>query len=102
MANRKIVDLLDSDHHRFSPLQTLLQRAELLSACTAELRALLPKGLKSSCRVVDATPPVLKVACRSAAAATKLRFLGPELIEQLHTLPQYVNIERLSVRVVEG
>ena len=102
MANRKIDDLLDSGHRRFSTLQSLLRQADAQSAGTAELRALLPEKLRKSCRVLDATPPTLKIACRNAAAATRVRFLAPELLEQLSQLPQYARIESVSVRVVDN
>ena len=52
--------------------------------------------------VLDATPPTLKIACRSAAAATHVRFLAPELLEQLSQLPQYARIENVSVRVIDN
>ncbi len=102
MSKRKIDDLLEAGHQRFSPLQKLLRQAESQEAATAEFRALLPAPLKKSCRIIDTTPPNMKVACRTAAAATKVRFLAPELIEQLRSLPQYSSIEKLSVRVIES
>ncbi len=102
MGNRKIDDLLDLDHHRFSTLQSLLKQADNQSASTAEVRALLPESIRKACRVIDSTPPTLKIACRNASVATRLRFLETELLEQLSSLPQYAQISKLSVRVVEA
>ena len=102
MPSRKIENLLNAEDQKYSPLQKLLNRAEQQQAATAEVRALLPEALRSGCRVVDPGPPRLVLACRTAAAATRLRFQAPELLEQLKALPQYANVDEINVRVVEN
>ena len=101
MSNQKIDDLLTSDQQRFSTLQRLIRQSDAQAAATSEVRALLPEPMQKACRVLDSTPPRLVLACRSSAVATRLRFLAPDLLKTLKSLPQYAAVEEISVRVVE-
>ncbi|HEY5646980.1 MAG TPA: DUF721 domain-containing protein [Pseudomonadales bacterium] len=99
MSRNKIIELLSERHQRFSPLQRLLRQAGNQEAWTAELGALLPPALAKECRVTDIRGPVVLVACRSAASATKLRFMAPQILEQLGSLAAFHEARELQIRV---
>lgn len=102
VSRNKIDDLLTERHRRFTPLQRLLQRAAHQESWSDQLRALLPEPLRGDCRVVDVRGPTVVVACRSAAAATRLRFMSDELLTQLRQLGDFRDAHELRVRVAAG
>ncbi len=95
----KIDELLTQGRRRFTPLQRLLDQAANQDAWTRELRAVLPDYLQSACQVVAIRGNTLVVACTDAAAATRLRFLVPELIDKLKVLAHYRRVERIKVEI---
>jgi hypothetical protein len=90
---------LSERHQRFTPLQRLLRHAANQEIWTADLRALLPEGLRSQCRVTDVRGSVIQVTCRSAAAATRLRFLAPEVLTALNALADFRAATEIRIKV---
>jgi len=99
MSGQKIDHLLSERHQRFTPLQRLLRHAADQETWTAGLRALLPEALRSQCHVHDVRGGSLFVSCRNAAAATRLRFLAPELLTRLRTLQDFSRIHEIRIKV---
>lgn len=99
MSNWKIDDLLHERHRSFSPLQKLLRQAGNQENWTSQLRAILPAHLGKDCRVTDVRGNVLVVVCGNAGTATRLRFMAPELLEQLRELADFRAVDTLQVRV---
>jgi len=99
VPKNKINELLSERHQRFTPLQRLLRQAGNQEAWTAELGVLLPPALARECRVTDIRGPVVVVACRNAATATKLRFMAPELLDRLRPLAAFHDARELQIRV---
>jgi len=99
MSRRKIDDLLHERHRAFSPLQKLLRQAGNQETWTSQLRAVLPDHLARECRVMDVRGSVIVVVCGNAGAATRLRFMAPELIAQLNQLADFRSVESLKIRV---
>lgn len=99
MPTRKIEDFLTEDHQRFSPLQKLLTKDQNRAAWTQEFKAVLPKEMRSQCQITDLRGPTLLVSCSSAAIATKLRFLAPQLLPKLSALGHFSELKELQIRV---
>lgn len=99
MSTRKIEDLLNEGHSRFTPLQRLLTKSGNQKNWTQELRALLDAPLSFEVDVTDIRGTTAHVVCKNAAAATRIRFLAPELVQQLNQLAGFSQIQRLSIRV---
>ena len=89
MSRAKIIELLRERHQRFTPLQRLLRQAANQESWTAQLAAMLPDSLKRECQITRVAGPIIVVTCRSAASATKLRFLAPELLLKLQDLATF-------------
>lgn len=102
MSRSKIDDLLTERHRRFTPLQTLLRRAASQEAWTAQFQALLPAPLNRDCRVSDIRGDTIMVACRTAASATRLRFLADQLLPELVQLADFARARRIQIRVSSG
>jgi hypothetical protein len=102
VSRRKIDDLLREHHRGFTPLQRLLRRAADQESWTRQLRALLPELLARDCKVTDVRGPTVVVVCGNAGTATRLRFLAPELIEQLRQLADFRAARELQIRVSSG
>jgi hypothetical protein len=99
VSHSKIDELLRERHQRFTPLQRLLRQAANQESWTAQLQALLPVGLQRHCQVVENQGPTIVVSCRSAASATKLRFLAPELVTKLARLSSFHGAREIRIRV---
>ena len=99
VSRQKIDHLLSERHQRFSPLQRLLRHAADQETWTAGLRALLPEPLRNHCHVHDVRGGALFVTCRNAAAATRLRFLAPELLISLRTLQDFSRVSEIRIKV---
>lgn len=100
MANRKIDSLLSSNQHPASALARLLSHADRQEAWTAQLRALLPQELASECRIGNVRDHVLTVHINNAAWATRLRFLVPELLQNLNRLADFTTVTDVRLKVV--
>ena len=94
-----IDDLLNERHRGFSPLQRLLRQASKQDAWTAQLQAVVPDPLRAHCRVSDIRGNQAVVVCGSAAVATRIRFLAPQLLEQLNGLADFSGVTEIQVRV---
>jgi hypothetical protein len=100
VANRKIDSLLSSNQHPASALARLLGHAARQDAWTAQLRALLPQELASECRIGNVRDHVLTVHINNAAWATRLRFLIPELLQNLSRLADFTTVTEVRLKVV--
>ena len=98
----KIRELLKPHRRPLTPLQKLLDKADFQDAWTRELRAVLPDGLASACRVIDMRGDTLVVRCSDGAVATRLRFEAEGIVAQLRVLSHYSHLQRLAVRVSRG
>ena len=99
VSQSKINELLRERYQRFTPLQRLLRQAANQESWTAQFQALLPDSLKRDCQVIEIQGPTIVVSCRSAASATKLRFLAPELVPRLAELSSFPGARELRIRV---
>ena len=99
MSIRKIDDLLNEGHSRFTPLQRLLKTSSNQKQWTAELRALLDPPLSQEVEITDIRGPVALVSCHSAGAATRFRFLLPELLPRLQKLQSFSAVRECRIRV---
>jgi hypothetical protein len=102
MSKWKIDDLLHERHRGFSPLQKLLRQAGNQDNWTNQLRALLPGHLAKDCRVTEVRGTVIVVVCGNAGTATRLRFMAPDLVDQLRTLADFRTVETLQIKVSSG
>jgi len=99
MSKWKINDLLHERHRGFSPLQKLLRQAGNQESWTSQLRAVLPEHLAKDCRVMDVRGALIVVVCGNAGTATRLRFMAPDLVDQLHQLADFRAVDTLQIRV---
>jgi len=99
MSTHKIDDLLTESHSRFTPLQRLLKTSSNQKQWTAELRALIDPPLQYEVEITAIQGIRAHVVCHSAAAATRLRFLLPELLPQLNTLASFSRVTDFTLRV---
>ena len=99
MSTHKIDDLLAESHSRFTPLQRLLKTSSNQKQWTAELRAHLDPPLRSEVEVAAIRGREAHVLCSSAAAATRLRFLLPDLLPQLKTLQSFSRVTDVQIKV---
>ena len=95
----KIDDLLDESHNRYTPLQRLLKTSSNQKQWTAELRAFIDPPLQHAVDVTDIRGSQAHVRCSSAAIATRLRFMLPELLPQLRTLSSFSQVTDFKIRV---
>ena len=102
MSKTKIDDLLSERHRRFTPLQRLLRQAANQESWTAGLQALLPEPLQLDCRISDVRDGYITVVCCSAASATRIRFLAPELLSKLQELAEFRGATQIQVRVSDN
>ena len=99
MSINKIDDLLDESHSRFTPLQRLLKTSSNQKQWTAELRAFIDPPLRFEVEITTIRGNQAQVLCHSAAAATRMRFLLPELLPQLRALKSFSQITDFKLRV---
>lgn len=102
MTIDRISKLLTQTDGRYSPLQKLLLRSEYQRAWTAELRAVIPKPLCYEVEVTDIRGAQAYLLCRSAAAATRLRFMSDDLLARLNTLANFADVRELNFRIARG
>lgn len=99
VSRRKIDDLLSERHRRFSPLQKLLRRSANQQSWSAQLRAVLSTPLAHDCSVTDVRGDTAIVVCRTAASATRLRFMTDELLRELNQLADFRDVRHIRIRV---
>lgn len=102
MPTRKIEDLLSEHHRRFTPLQRLLARTANQKQWTAELRALLPSALCNEVEVSDIKGTTAYLLCHSASAATRIRFLLPDIQAELQGLQSFSRVSDFRVKVSQS
>ncbi len=98
-TSRKIEDLLDDRQRHFSPLQRLLKTAANQKQWTQELQACLDAPWAAQVDVTDIQGEVAHLLVHSAAAATKLRFMLPELQSKLSHLQSFSRVRDFRIRV---
>ena len=99
MTTDRIQDLLQQQNGQYSTLQKLLNRSANQRAWTAEFRAVLDAPLRYEVEVTDIRGPNLFLLCRSAAAATRLRFMTDDLLEKLQPLASFAQVSELKLRI---
>ena len=99
MPTHKIDDLLNEGHRRFTPLQRLLKSSANQRQWTQALRALLEAPLCHEVEISKVDGKTAWITCSSAAAATRLRFLMPELTPQLQALQSFSHIADFKIKV---
>jgi len=99
---RKIEHLLAPDHPHRSVLRNLLNQAEAQISWTRSLRAVLPEEIRLDCRVIAVQGDVLVIGCRNAAAATRLRFIGPEVVADLGQLSDFSGVSSLRIQILSA
>jgi hypothetical protein len=99
VSRAKINELLSERHQRFTPLQRLLRRAADQEQWTAQFRAVLPSPLDRECQVTGVNGSTILVSCRNASAATRLRFVAPEVLEKLRALEVFHGVREIRIRV---
>ena len=99
MTTHNITEILAEDNGRFTPLQRLLKTAGNQKQWTTELREFIEAPLCYEVSCSDIKGRQAHLLCTSAGAATKLRFLMPELLPQLNTLQSFRNITECKIRV---
>ena len=102
MGTDRIDDLLEATQGRHSPLQKLLRNSENQRAWTAELRAVLPDPLCYEVEVIEIRGSTAHLLCRSAATATRLRFMSNELLTRLNDLSSFAQVRELNFRIARG
>jgi len=102
VSTHKVDDLLDESHSRFTPLQRLLKTAYNQKQWTAELQAFIAPPLRFEVSVTDIRGPNAHILSHSAAAATRLRFLLPEILPALQRLSNFANVTDFKIRVANA
>ena len=102
MSTERINDLLAQSKGKYTPLQKLLIRSASQRAWTAELRALIPEPLCYEVEITDIRGPQAHLLCRSAAAATRIRFMSDELITGLNNLSSFAEVRELTFRIARS
>ena len=93
----KIDHLLAEGHN--STLARLLKTAANQKQWTAELRALIDPDLRAHVEVSNVRGHQAHILCRSAAVATRLRFLSADLMPELNRLASFGAITELRFTV---
>ena len=101
MPTQKIEKILSEDRNRYSPLQKLLHLSANQKAWTAEFRAVLDVPLKYNVEVTKIQGTVAHVLCRSASAATKMRFKAPDVLPVLNQISSFSQVQTLNLRVAD-
>ena len=101
MATQSVKDLL-REGSSYSPLQNLLRHAANQRSWTDQLRAAVDLQLRHQIEVSDIKGSRLIINCRSAGAATKMRFLAPDLIPKLNALSAFSRTEELVLKVLSA
>lgn len=78
----------------------LLEQVHRLQSLNALLRACLDTEAAPHIQVADLSADRLVVHADSAAWATRLRYLAPQLLRCLHKTPQLTNVRHLDIRVI--
>ncbi|MEW5992881.1 MAG: DUF721 domain-containing protein [Candidatus Zixiibacteriota bacterium] len=77
----------------------LLERVQYLQTLTTQLRSCLDSESASHVQVADLNGERLVIQVDSAAWATRLRYLGPQLLRCLRNGTELPPLQRLDVRV---
>ncbi|MFU8797515.1 MAG: DUF721 domain-containing protein [Gammaproteobacteria bacterium] len=81
------------------PLGVFSQKIALLDSLTALLKKNLPSPLQKHCQVANLRDNCLIIMTDSAAWATQIRFLTPDLLKCLKQTPELYNLRTLEFYV---
>ena len=101
LPTQKIENTLSEDRTRYSPLQNHLPLSANQQAWTAEFSALLDDLLNYYVEVTKIQGPVAHILCRSASAATRMRFKAPEILPLLNQLASFSQVSSFNLRVAD-
>ena len=99
MTTDRIKNLLQQQDGHYSPLQKLLKRSANQRAWTAEFRAVLDEPMRYEVEVTDIRGSQVYLLCRSAAVATRLRFMAEDLMSKLQPLASFSEARELKLRI---
>ena len=99
MTTDRIKNLLQQHNGQHSPLQKLLRRSAKQRAWTAEFRAVLDAPMRYEVEVTDIRGSQVYLLCRSAAVATRLRFMADDLMSKLQPLASFAEAKELKIRI---
>ncbi len=82
-----------------SPLKYLVMKARQILAADETLYRLLPAELASHCRTMNVTTSTVIIEVDSAVWGTRLRYIVPELLEELQQDPRFNQVTDIYCRV---
>ncbi len=80
-------------------LERLVRRARYLESVDRALQQLLGSSLAGHCRVANINGDTLVLQTASAAWGSRLRFLGPRILQQLSRQLGWDRVQRVKVQV---
>ena len=97
-APELVADLMSESQGGFG---RILRRARQLERLNRQIQTLLEPHLACSCRLINIRQDTMVFGCTSAACATQLRMLAPDLVRRLHQAG-LDEIEKIEVRMMAG
>lgn len=82
-----------------SDLRKIVRQAQRLLSMDQIVAPFLPQNLRSHCQTAQITATSLTLIVDSAAWLTHLRYLKPQLLEQLKSQPQCVHLKEIIFRI---
>lgn len=95
----KALTSLLQDYGSADGLRKIVRQAQRLLATDQIIAAFLPENLQSHCQTAQVTATAITIIVDSAAWLTHLRYLKPQLLQQLKTQPQCVNLKDIIFRI---
>lgn len=87
------------DDYGDSGLRKIVRQAQRLLAMDHILKSCLPENLRPHCQVAQATATELTLGVASAAWLTHLRYLKPQLLQQLQKHPQCAYVRDVQFKI---
>jgi len=84
-----------------SPLQVLVEKAQLLIALNRFVQIQLPTEFSSHCRVMNLDEKTLVLGADNAALATRIQFLSSDLVKALKKKTHFPVITHVRCRVLK-
>ena len=99
MSTTKLGDILKEQPKTFSTLQKILQKSSLQKEWTNQVASLMQQPLQREFTVTNVTKKQITILCFNSSAATRLKFLTPNLLRQLGSLNTFSEIEEIKIKV---
>lgn len=80
-------------------LRTIVRQSHRLQALDQLIQSCLPDNLGEHCQAAHITATTLTLIIDSAAWLTRLRYLKPQLLEQLRQHPQCVYLREINFKI---